>query len=1096
MGSFLGCESFSQQDKPAYLVIGLFVVLLFAPIFTGSFVVGGTDSLFNHFPNLIFGYDEWSAHKRLAFWNPYNFAGFDMTGSMHARHLNPLYWPLFLLDRSHILFGLTIIFFLSALTVAICWYRLSRCFELNVPCATIVACVSTGGMFFWFTTTTLIAVSMYAATSLAILLCFTSEKRSRWKQYLILTLVFSVILLSAHPSYILGFGLPILVAVLFIEVRAYQDKTLNFQRPLLILLAGLSALLLASYRLVPAFLNLLDGNVIGLDSGRTWLTIPTDNYSPFLLTLLNPYALGTSISENFSVLRSIGLGGLRHGQIHNALYFGVLPFLFVVIALFSAKKHRLFFLLLTLFLLLLNANALGFSPFLDIVYSIFYPIIHDPMFRILSNFSFLALLVVSLGSLNSVEVFRSKTLVRLVILMVALVAIVQILIYARSALLHTLSSDSWRDQAFLVSNCFRIALVMFLGCTAFLLWKPRLMDKPGLLIGAAGFILFLSILGLVLSEIFFKNRNQMVYYALSDLWASLLASGLSISIATGAWSRMNMSLKALWTFGFVAAIFLVVFRMTGHTDAASPGNHPLIALYAFIGASKLVILSMVFVFLGRCLVSSGRTASLFTSVPFILLIAVDLLGGYRAYSYINMGEPFSKTFEQLYPPRDIVRLYPPRDLGHSHPEKNLIKKDAFSLPFDDKNTWRFGGSGLDYCQSNLGKVWSGGRVLEICASTSSGAGGNFYKDFSLETGQRMAHFGLWARVSAGPAGKIFITNPSAQRGGSTASIPADHKWHWVEVQIDLISDKQVVRPHISMVRGQKLSLYAPVLASNGPLWPVNRPEDGDYVMPKTWEEKVNSDQFRSNYVHRLLKIRSNEALSNFASVYRVRTYGGVDSDMPREWIEFLKNFVKLEPDWFHRAGILSKISNTRLLDLLGVRYTLDDQGALTFRRTAVPRFLALARAEPVDDFGTALKRIKDPSFNPLTTAIIEGGQAFTGGEMSRGETLDYKTINSDHLEVPISERHPRIISFGDRYNVGWRAYWNGKELPILRANGAFMAIHIPEGEGIIVLKFQPPLFYLGLKITLLGLLISFLLFVLFFFLDKVRGSLHPYRGAV
>ncbi len=95
MGSFLGYESLSHRDKPAYLVIGLFVVLLFAPIFTGSFVVGGTDSLFNHFPNLIFGYDEWSAHKRLAFWNPYNFAGFDMTGSMHARHLNPLYWPLF-----------------------------------------------------------------------------------------------------------------------------------------------------------------------------------------------------------------------------------------------------------------------------------------------------------------------------------------------------------------------------------------------------------------------------------------------------------------------------------------------------------------------------------------------------------------------------------------------------------------------------------------------------------------------------------------------------------------------------------------------------------------------------------------------------------------------------------------------------------------------------------------------------------------------------------------------------------------------------------------------------------------------------------------
>ncbi|MBJ6745748.1 YfhO family protein [Streptococcus sp. 121] len=57
------------------------------------------------------------------------------------------------------------------------------------------------------------------------------------------------------------------------------------------------------------------------------------------------------------------------------------------------------------------------------------------------------------------------------------------------------------------------------------------------------------------------------------------------------------------------------------------------------------------------------------------------------------------------------------------------------------------------------------------------------------------------------------------------------------------------------------------------------------------------------------------------------------------------------------------------------------------------------------------------------------------------------------------------------YDKGWKAYQNGKEIPIRQAQTGFMAVDVTKGTGKVQLIFVPQGFYLGLWISLTSLLL-------------------------
>lgn len=77
---------------------------------------------------------------------------------------------------------------------------------------------------------------------------------------------------------------------------------------------------------------------------------------------------------------------------------------------------------------------------------------------------------------------------------------------------------------------------------------------------------------------------------------------------------------------------------------------------------------------------------------------------------------------------------------------------------------------------------------------------------------------------------------------------------------------------------------------------------------------------------------------------------------------------------------------------------------------------------------------------------------------------------------------PKVAVFSEVfYPKGWNAYLNGNLVPHYRANYLLRSMHVPEGQGEIIFKFEPSVVQLGSKISLVGnaIFIGSLLFGLF-----------------
>lgn len=95
-------------------------------------------------------------------------------------------------------------------------------------------------------------------------------------------------------------------------------------------------------------------------------------------------------------------------------------------------------------------------------------------------------------------------------------------------------------------------------------------------------------------------------------------------------------------------------------------------------------------------------------------------------------------------------------------------------------------------------------------------------------------------------------------------------------------------------------------------------------------------------------------------------------------------------------------------------------------------------------------------------------------------TLQNMVIDTNSVAGHIAVDESDMIFFSIPYSRGWRAYVDGVEAEILRANIAFMAVPLEQGEHEIVLKYETP----GLKV---GMLISVIAIIIFIVIDRIKN---------
>ena len=173
--------------------------------------------------------------------------------------------------------------------------------------------------------------------------------------------------------------------------------------------------------------------------------------------------------------------------------------------------------------------------------------------------------------------------------------------------------------------------------------------------------------------------------------------------------------------------------------------------------------------------------------------------------------------------------------------------------------------------------------------------------------------------------------------------------------------------------------------------------------------------------------------------------------------------------------------NEDVLDMLNTRYliTADNENnqRIQRRNTAAGNAWFVERVTLVSSNEEEMEAIN--AFDPLKEAFIheEFKPMLDESRLSRPEnaSIELTSYRPDHLVYEYSVPRDALAVFSEIwYDKGWKAFVDGEELPILRANYVLRALQLPGGNHKVEFKFEPRSYHLGETISLIGSIVLLL----------------------
>lgn len=235
-------------------------------------------------------------------------------------------------------------------------------------------------------------------------------------------------------------------------------------------------------------------------------------------------------------------------------------------------------------------------------------------------------------------------------------------------------------------------------------------------------------------------------------------------------------------------------------------------------------------------------------------------------------------------------------------------------------------------------------------------------------------------------------------------------------------------------------------------------------------------------------------ISRYGELVTFSNTGNVPSQPPRSDVE-VDNEINLMKDERQRRD--------RLFNLLGVGYFIfkkseitpnseknilweNQKWKITENVNALPRVYLVNNYEVIQSRDKILQRLFDPKFNYKNSVILEEKPDFYLSQ-KRGSvnSLTVKEYKENSLFIEAHSNEDGILVLSDNYYPGWKAYIDGKETKIYRANYTFRSIALPKNKHTIKFNYEPESFKIG---TLVSLSSFILLFIVFIFRPKVSSN--------
>ncbi|MBI2338367.1 YfhO family protein, partial [Candidatus Daviesbacteria bacterium] len=251
--------------------------------------------------------------------------------------------------------------------------------------------------------------------------------------------------------------------------------------------------------------------------------------------------------------------------------------------------------------------------------------------------------------------------------------------------------------------------------------------------------------------------------------------------------------------------------------------------------------------------------------------------------------------------------------------------------------------------------------------------------------------------------------------------------------------------------------------------------------------------------------------ANFATQHQIFSPDGYDPLYPRWYGEFIQSSrdgkiatqftnqtrsdANIVPG-FGQEDLAKNLYRLRMLDILGVKYVLDrvESGTseITFptdrfkiiyqdsiwrvfeNKRRAPRAFLTADYKIFNNKEEFERLFFDPNFDVAKTLLLEQVPAenLAVDEMSQAKVISY---SPNKLLLAVKSRTSQLLFLSDAYYPGWKAFIDGVEKKIYRADYAFRAVVVPSGEHQVKFIYEPQSFSLGVKTSIISLVLLLVL---------------------
>jgi hypothetical protein len=201
--------------------------------------------------------------------------------------------------------------------------------------------------------------------------------------------------------------------------------------------------------------------------------------------------------------------------------------------------------------------------------------------------------------------------------------------------------------------------------------------------------------------------------------------------------------------------------------------------------------------------------------------------------------------------------------------------------------------------------------------------------------------------------------------------------------------------------------------------------------------------------------------------YRIPAIAGKNQQFPR-WYRDYASLIEPQPYLSH---VVFDETDSRFFDLLNVRYILTGEsnpspgggelilkaeGASLYEmKSALPRAFLVGDVIEVRDQSEALDSLKGPGFNPRSAVVVETGRE---ARQRVGEGNGSAIIIEDkrnRVVIDCETQDEAMLVLSDNYYPGWKAYVDGNEAEVSKANCTMRAVRVQPGRHMVSFEFAP-----------------------------------------